>query len=155
MQCTWQAALHKAEAAHKHYPTFTPSSNGTWKVHVFLWFVAYLQSYCCVLSILYLTHVSSLVRVLDGGQQQCVNPGHARVRLNPSAIHWCFAFLLVSLLPLPPFKFFFVSFKMPLQLFKAGSSSCSSSQPSAEKKTCWKTATTCSSRSYLQCRSPL
>lgn len=57
-----------------------------------------------------LSGVSSLVCVLDGGQQQCVNPGHPRVRLSHSAIHCCLVFLPASLLPFPlsfSFLFFF------------------------------------------------
>lgn len=91
--------------------------------------------------------VSSLVRVLDGGQQQCVNPGHPRVRLSPSAIHCCLVFLPVSLLPPPPFEFFSFSvnaaptFQICAPL--PGSSSCSCSQPprgekTPPKKTGWK-----------------
>lgn len=38
----------------------------------------------------------SLVRVLGGGQQQCVDPGHLRVRLSHSAIHGCLVFLPAS-----------------------------------------------------------
>lgn len=82
--------------------------------------------------------VSSLVRVLDGGQQQCVNPGHPRVRLSPSAIHCCLVFLPVSLLPPPPFEFFSFSvnaaptFQICAPL--PGSSSCSCSQPPRGRK---------------------
>lgn len=40
------------------------------------------------------------MRVRAGGQQQCVNPGHPRVRLSHSSIHCCLVFLLASVLRL-------------------------------------------------------
>lgn len=79
--------------------------HGAWIYFSALQIVCVL-SYCVCLSVLYLIGVNSLVCELDGGQQQCVNPGHPRVRLSPSAIHRCLVFLPVSLLPFPPpFKF--------------------------------------------------
>lgn len=96
----------------------------------FFLFVSTLPHWC----------VSSLVRALDGGQQQCVNPGHPRVRLSPSAIHCCLVFLPVSLLPPSPFEFFSFSFnaaptfQICALLPGSGSSFCSCSQPPRENK---------------------
>lgn len=71
------------------------------------WFhdlICYFRVIAGVCLVLYLSGVSSLMCVLDGVQQQCVNPGHPRVRLD-SVIHCCLVFLPASLLPRPPCSF--------------------------------------------------
>lgn len=80
--------------------------------------------------------------VLDGGQQQCVNPGHPRVSLSHSAIHCCLAFLPASFLPSCPsasssFSFSFLNTAQTFQIRapppgSSPSSSCSA--PPRENK---------------------
>lgn len=173
MQCTWQAAQHKCTTQSTACtlrqitkPNFHSQQQklarywhklGMWMyfsaLFIFVW-----KSYCRCFSVPYLIGVSSLVCELDGGQQQCVNPGHPRVRLSHSTIHCYLVFLPASFLPSPPSALF-------LKRNSDFPNQCSSawffsffflfSASTRKTKTGWKTATTCCSQSYLQCRSPL
>lgn len=111
-------------------------------------------------SLLYLTGISGSVYVLAGGQQQeqCVNPGHPRVALKHSSIHYCLVFLLDSLLLSPPdlsnFYFYLTQFSLKSSPSSAWIFSFPlPSQASSEDKNRLETAATCCSQSYLQCRS--
>lgn len=162
-KCSAPDGLHKCRACTQRGSTFTHFfHNRTW--HFSALFIFGRKSGSCSFLVLYLIGVSSLVCVLDGGQRQCVNPGHPRVRLSHSAIHCCLVFLPASFLPSPPLA---SSSMFSLHAAQTLSNLCSSAgllflfffllfaAPSGKQKHVEKTATTCCSQSYLQCRSPL
>lgn len=95
----------------------------------------------------------SLVCLLDGGQQQRVNPGHPRVTPSLSLIHCCLEFLPASSPSFPPSASFHETY---VRLFKSVLFRTIPvllrllvpllPEKTKQKKTGWKTATTCCSQ---------